>query len=813
MTKDAVLFGGTDPGRFCPTYMIFCESFTPHHCQPAEDQKFDRRDVYIITQNALADGTYLNYIRAHYNRSTQIDPPFFQELVRSTKERATNFSTNLLARMVSPLDTIFTRLGDHVEKRRRIGTSWFTEKDFLVLPAFAARLRPGPNQDPLSKWLFENLDPETQALITGQSDPARLSRALASGLNRLLERELDSRKRLAELQGEKQAVDLRIADGTASASVSRKQKELAKEIEDYSKVEPLFTAARFQLVPLSSYLRHFIAENPQSHTRIRLNRLLLEESYPEMLAKSIGGVYPDREIYIPTPDDSKECFDRYMQDVQRRLQMNPPQTRAGEEVTIQDGRIQVSGQVAVMSINALLTKVIFDHNPTNEFFIEESFPLDWMYPYLTPFGIIMKINRQPLPTLTKDILERDHEFWKQYSKRLTGDIIDYNTPLQQIVDWIEKTYMRRNFSGFTGDRKFVRDDEAQKAFSKLRSAIAGVYAWRLHPQCPAEYRPKTEAETELIFREAEFAFRQAFAFCPFSPEAVFRYVNLLALRQRFDEALLIARTCLKFDPENKGIEEVIVQLNQYRHAQISGEQVNPAQTPLQQLEQQFKNTPDNIGLAQNLANAYQQMKQPERASAVLDTAIAALQAQLKASPASHSLALSIASLLQQRQKTSEASQLVAGVIGRLEAEAKAQPTNLETGLVLAQAYTQGQKNHEAIVLLDGLLKGPNLNSRFLVSAAQLLSQLGAVAQLEMVLNKLAQLEPDRAEVWFDLAGMQAMLSKTNEAMQSLEKALALYRKRPEKTPGASDLPAIAAQDPRFAALRQNPNFTKLLQMK
>ena len=59
MTKDAVLFGGTDPGRFCPTYIIFCESFTPHHCQPVLDQKFDRRDVYIITQNALADGTYL----------------------------------------------------------------------------------------------------------------------------------------------------------------------------------------------------------------------------------------------------------------------------------------------------------------------------------------------------------------------------------------------------------------------------------------------------------------------------------------------------------------------------------------------------------------------------------------------------------------------------------------------------------------------------------------------------------------------------------------------------------------------------------
>src|SRR5438270_2018234 len=28
-------------------------------------------------------------------------------------------------------------------------------------------------------------------------------------------------------------------------------------------------------------------------------------------------------------------------------------------------------------------------------------------------------------------------------------------------------------------------------------------------------------------KEAEFAFKQAYAFCPYSPEAVFRYINLL----------------------------------------------------------------------------------------------------------------------------------------------------------------------------------------------------------------------------------------------------------------------------------------------
>src|SRR5579863_4006740 len=155
MARNAILFGGTDPGRFCPTYMIFCESFTPHDCQPKEDQNFDRRDVYIITQNALADGTYLDYIRAHYNRSKEIDPPFFQELCRSAKEKEQGYQTNFLARLVSPLDTLFESNGDRVEKRRRTYTSWFTDKDFLDLPAFAAKLRPGPTQDAVSKFIYD----------------------------------------------------------------------------------------------------------------------------------------------------------------------------------------------------------------------------------------------------------------------------------------------------------------------------------------------------------------------------------------------------------------------------------------------------------------------------------------------------------------------------------------------------------------------------------------------------------------------------------------------------------------------------------
>jgi len=610
MTKDAVLFGGTDPGRFAPTYMIFCESFTPHDCQPPEDKHFDRRDVYIITQNALADGTYLSYIRAQYNRSTQIDPPFFQELARSGKEREQNYNTNIFARAVKPLDDIFIGLGDRIEKRRRTFTSWFRDSDYLDLPGFARKLR--DQQDPLSKYLYESLSPDTQKLLSG-GDQKALKDALTRDLNRLLERELKIRKQIASKTAEKYAVDQEILSGGNSESLRRKQDELNKEITELSKTGPLYDPDRFKNVELSEYIRDFIKENPQSHTRIRLNRLLLEEAYPKEIAKTIGGVYPDREIYTPNPEDSQRCFNEYLMDAQRRLQMNPPQLKPGEDVKIIDNRVQVSGQVAVMAINGLLTKVIFDHNPKNEFFVEESFPLDWMYPYLTPFGVIMKINRQPLPELTEEILKKDHDFWKQFSKRLTGDFIDYDTPVKTIAEFIEKTYLRRDFTGFKGDRKFVRDDQAQKAFSKLRSSIGGIYAWRIND--PNNRNPIVQ---QRMIKEADFAFKQAFAFCPYSPEAVFRYVQLLLSLNKFDDALTIAVTCEKLDPYNAQVVGLVKNLQGYKKQAADMNQGQQQAQGLQQLERAVQANPTNYQAAFNLAAAYLQMQDTNRAIEILD---------------------------------------------------------------------------------------------------------------------------------------------------------------------------------------------------
>jgi hypothetical protein len=273
------------------------------------------------------------------------------------------------------------------------------------------------------------------------------------------------------------------------------------------------------------------------------------------------GAYLSKEIITATPEDSQKAFQDYIQDAQRRLQHDmthpnePKQIKPGEDVRVVDNRISVSGQVAVMAINGLLTKVIFDKNPTNEFYVEESFPLDWMFPHLTPYGIIMKINRNPVPEITDEIVRKDHEFWSKYSERLVGNWITYDTPVKEICDFADKTYVHRNFQGFKGRPEFVRDDNAQKAFSKLRSAIGGLYFWHVQTS-------HNQVENARCLKEAEFALKQAFAFCPYSPEAVYKYVTLLVNLGRAADAELIVRTSMKFDPDNPSMEALLANVTE-----------------------------------------------------------------------------------------------------------------------------------------------------------------------------------------------------------------------------------------------------------
>jgi len=204
------------------------------------------------------------------------------------------------------------------------------------------------------------------------------------------------------------------------------------------------------------------------------------------------------EIWIPSNDDSAEAFNIYVDEVQRGVRP------ANGDLKIENGRVQVTGALGVMEINGILTKMMWDHDRLrHSFYIEESYVIPWMYPYLSPHGLIMKLNADRTP-YGPETAAKDRDFWDWYMRRLLSD------PMY-----------RRDFAG-------------QKSFSKLRAAIAGLYA-----------KQGRRAEAAQAYREACLLY-------PASPEATFRYAQEILMPARlWDVVLELMDYTDRIDPNNK----------------------------------------------------------------------------------------------------------------------------------------------------------------------------------------------------------------------------------------------------------------------
>ncbi|MDD2707066.1 MAG: DUF2723 domain-containing protein [Verrucomicrobiae bacterium] len=303
LDKDAVVYGGTDPGRFVPTYMIFVDSFQDKKWK--RDPDFDRRDLYIITQNALADQTYMKYIRDHYATTRPKMDRWYHKLLGRDK-------TYPKAPLILP-----------------------SEEEFTVI----------------FNQAIENAKKESIPGIVFQKDASGQVRATVQGL---------------------------------------------------------------------------------------------------------------------------------------------------------EGVFAINGEVA---------RWIFERNKDkHSFYVEESYPLNWMYPYLEPCGLIMKLNKEPLKELSQEVIQRDMSCWK----RLTADLLS--------------------------NRAFLNDIVARRAFSKLRSSIAGLYAAR------------------ALTKEAEHALLESIDLCPTSSEARARLIQLFAGQERFTDAMVICQEWERLDPNNRATWQTEAQI-------------------------------------------------------------------------------------------------------------------------------------------------------------------------------------------------------------------------------------------------------------
>jgi len=287
---------------------------------------------------------------------------------------------------------------------------------------------------------------------------------------------------------------------------------------------------------------------------------LADGQHINYLRAAFGG-----KIQVLSHEDSQQAYRDYLDDAKRRYEHDkafptePPQLRRYETVTMQDGRPSVSGEAAVIALNGLLAKTLFDNNRNCEFYIEESFAIDWMYPHLTPHGLIMKINRQPLSELPAEVVNRDREFWHRQQVGFIGDWLKPETSVREVCDFAERIFLRKDLSGFRGDRDFVRNHYATATYSKLRCAQAVVFTWRVA-------NAKSTEERQQMIEVADFAFRQSFAFSPVNVEAVFRYVNLLLQIDRADDSIQIASTAARLAPSEKQFASLILELERIKES-------------------------------------------------------------------------------------------------------------------------------------------------------------------------------------------------------------------------------------------------------
>ena len=153
--------------------------------------------------------------------------------------------------------------------------------------------------------------------------------------------------------------------------------------------------------------------------------------------------------------------------------------------------------------HSVVTRLIWEKNrDAHEFFVEESFPLEWSYDHAEPQGLVYKIHREPLQEIPSESVRADFEFWNAYSQKLLSN------------------------------PDYARDYDAQRSFSKLRATAGNLYRHR-----------KLEAE-------AERAYRQSLALWPGNGESLNGLSQILWDRGDFDGVLDMFNAAIEKDPNN-----------------------------------------------------------------------------------------------------------------------------------------------------------------------------------------------------------------------------------------------------------------------
>ena len=216
--------------------------------------------------------------------------------------------------------------------------------------------------------------------------------------------------------------------------------------------------------------------------------------------------YPTLPVTCLTPDELNQCWTEYLArpDVLARIksgETGPNGIRPGTN--------------DVFDINAIAAEKIFQKNKAaHTFYLEQSVPMDWTYPYLLPSGLIFKLSPTKLDALPPAVVTADLAYWDAYAARLMAD------------------------------PNFRVDDDATLTFGKLAFFHADLYEWRDLP------------------KEEEHFLKLAVQLSPQLQDAIARLDELYLGQQRYDDALAMLRQAQLDDPRNEAYADLIAEVAQ-----------------------------------------------------------------------------------------------------------------------------------------------------------------------------------------------------------------------------------------------------------
>ena len=216
--------------------------------------------------------------------------------------------------------------------------------------------------------------------------------------------------------------------------------------------------------------------------------------------------------------------------------------------------------------HAAIAQWIFEKNKDKrEFFIEESFPMEWTYPYAVPNGLSYRLNKEPLETLPPEAVAEDFRYWNDYVERLLAD------------------------------KNFHEDFDAKRSFSKLRNSTGNIYRAR------------------QMWSEAERAYRQALQLHPNNMESLVALSDILRMQKRWDEMAAIWDRAVEGDPNNRGVSKARERVTRLREADRE----------IDALQRELAANPQNAEMVSNLLRLYMETGQPDAARKQLEESAAA----------------------------------------------------------------------------------------------------------------------------------------------------------------------------------------------